>query len=206
MFARSTTLIAETSSIDLGVALVRGEILPALMRLDGCIGMSCLVERESGRCICTSAWRSARAMQASEAQVGPQRDRMLDAFGAGQPLVQRWEIPVMHRARPAPDAALARLTRFDLDPAEIDRSIGYFRAILPDLDELPGFCSASMLIDRDAGHAVSTAVYESRRAAQQTRDAGQALRRRFAEQTDAGVVEIAEFELALAQLRVPELV
>jgi heme-degrading monooxygenase HmoA len=206
MFARSTTIIADPLLIDRGVALVRDEVMPALMRIDGCVGMSCLVERESGRCISTSSWRSAQAMRASEAEVGAQRNRMIDVFGAGKPLVQQWEIPVMHRAQPAPEGAFARLTWLEVDPDDMEASVEELKAFMPDLDELPGFRSASLLINRATGQMVSTTVYESFRAAEQNRDAGQELRRRFAEQTNAGVVEVAEFELALARLRVPELV
>jgi len=206
VYARSTTLIADPSSIDRAVALVRDEVMPALMRIDGCLGVSCLIERESGRCIATSAWQSLETMKASESQVAPVRSQLTTTLGATRPLVQEWEIPVMHRAQPAPTGAYARLSWLQGESANIDNSIESFKMVIPELDGLPGFCSASLLIDRDTGQAVSTVVYESSAAVARTRDIGQTLRSRVAQQTGAQVTDVAEFELALAHLRVPELV
>ncbi|NUO60842.1 MAG: hypothetical protein HOV71_16810 [Hamadaea sp.] len=206
VYARSTTVIADPSSIDRAVTLVRDEIMPALMAIDGCIGVSCLIERDSGRCIATSAWESMETMTASESQVAPLRSRLTASVGAAGPLVQEWEIPLMHRAQPAPTGAYARLSWLQGDTANMDDSIESFRMILPMLDELPGFCSASLLVDRDTGQAVSTVVYESSAAVARTREVGQSLRNRIAQQAGLEIVEVAEFELALAHLRVPELV
>jgi hypothetical protein len=206
MYARSTTVIADPSSIDRAVAMLRDDVMPALMRVDGCLGMSGLIERESGRCITTSAWRSLEAMRASESQVAPLRSQFMNTLSTTEPLIQEWEIPVMHRNQPAPAGACARLSWLQGGPANVDNSIEYFKMIMPELDNLSGFCSASLLINRDTGLTVSTVVYENSDAVARTRDIGHALRRRFAEQSSAQVLEVAEFELALAHLRVPELV
>ena len=56
VYARSTTIQAQPSSIDDGIAFVRSEVMPALTAMDGYIGLSLLVDRESGQCIATSAW------------------------------------------------------------------------------------------------------------------------------------------------------
>jgi heme-degrading monooxygenase HmoA len=206
MFARSTSITVDPSSLDRAVTLLRDDVMPALMRIDGCLGLSGLIERESGRCISTSAWQSLEAMRASEGQVAPVRNRLINTLGAMEPLVQEWEIPIMHRAQPAPNGACASLSWLKGDPANTDNSIESFKMIIPELDNLPGFCSASLLINRVTGRAVSTVVYESSEAMARTRDIGQTLRRRVAEQTNAEVLDVAEFELALAHLRVPELV
>jgi heme-degrading monooxygenase HmoA len=206
MFARSTTVVTDPSSVDRAITLLRDDVMPALMRIEGCLGMSGLIERDTGRCIATSAWQSSEAMRASQDQVAPLRSQLINTLGAGEPLVEEWEIPIMHRAQPAPDSAGARLTRLKGNPANLDNSIESFRMIIPELDNLPGFCSASLLINRDTGQAVSTVVYESSEALARTRAMGQTLRTRVAEQTNAEILDVAEFELALAHLRVPELV
>ena len=66
MHARSTTVQVHPSSIDAQVAHVRDDVMPALRATDGCIGLSMLVNRVSGRCIATSAWQSEEAMHATE--------------------------------------------------------------------------------------------------------------------------------------------
>src|SRR4029077_19333814 len=74
VYARSTTIQAQPSSIDAGIAHVRDEVMPALPGMAGCIGLSLLVDRQSGRCIVTSAWETEDAMRDSEEQVRPIRD------------------------------------------------------------------------------------------------------------------------------------
>ena len=54
MYARSTTIQAQSSSIDDGIAFVRDTVMPALEGMDGFVGVSLLVDRQSGRCIATS--------------------------------------------------------------------------------------------------------------------------------------------------------
>lgn len=198
--------MVDPSAIDRAVTVMRDQVMPALVEIDGCVGMSVLVDRESGRCITTSSWRSLDAMRASEGQVAPLRDQVITTLGAKKPLVQEWEIPVMHRAHLAPEGAGARLSWLKGDPANLDTATEAFKMIMTPLDDLPGFCSASLLINRNTGEAVSTVVYDNADALVRTRDIANSLRRRVAEQTNAEVREVAEFELALAHLRVPELV
>ncbi len=96
MYARSTTIQAQPSSIDAGIAHVRDTVLPALEGTDGCLGLSLLVDRTSGRCIATSSWESEEAMRASEESIRPIRDRAAELFG-GSAQVEEWEIAGMHR-------------------------------------------------------------------------------------------------------------
>jgi quinol monooxygenase YgiN len=65
VYARSTTIDARPDAVSEGIAYVRNEVVPALHEIDGCVGLSLLTDRESGRCITTSAWASAEAMHAS---------------------------------------------------------------------------------------------------------------------------------------------
>ena len=75
MYARSTTIQAQPSSIDAAFAHMRDSVMPALEGIDGCVGLSLLVDRTSGRCIATTSWESEEAMRASEESVRPIRDR-----------------------------------------------------------------------------------------------------------------------------------
>ena len=106
MYARSITITGDPSAMDQGIAYVRDEVMPAVTAMDDCIGLSTLVDRESGECIVTSSWRSAEAMTASDAHLAPLRRRGGEIMG-GAPQVEVWEVAVMHREHPAPKAPAA---------------------------------------------------------------------------------------------------
>ncbi len=184
---------------------VRDDVMPELMRMPGCVGLSHLVDHATGWCITTSAWQNEEAMRATTEAVRPLRDRFVAEIGGSAPIVDEWEIALMHRDHQSMEGARARASWLRGDPASIDDSVETFRAILPLLDELPGFCSASLLVNREAGRAVSTVIYDSVDTLAQTRARANDLRTRVAEQTGAEVLEVAEFELAFAHLRVPEM-
>jgi heme-degrading monooxygenase HmoA len=204
--ARSTTVLAQPSSIDAGIAHIRNEIMPAVQAIDGCIGISMLVDRESGRCIITTAWETDEAMRASAEKARQLRDRAAGELGGNVEKIEEWEIAVLHRDHPAGAGACARATWVKVDPALADLSHEYYKtAVLPDMENLDGFCSASLLLDRATGRGVSTATFDSREAMERNRAQALALK---AAHMPEGVEELdeREFELALAHLRVPELV
>ena len=206
MHARSTTIMADTSRIDQGIQFVQDQLLPAIMRIDGCRGLSLLVDRSTGNCIGTTAWESERAMRASEDPIRPFREDFIATFGGISPSTEEWEVALMHRNHQSRDGACARVTWLDGDASAVDGSVESFRSILPALDALPGFCSASLLLNQEGGRAVGTVLYDSADALVQTRGQANALRSRVAEQSGAEVLEVEEFELAVAHLRIPELV
>ena len=205
VYARSTTVQANRESIDPGIAHIRDEVLPALQRMDGCVGLSMLVDRDYCRCIATSSWESKAAMRLAAGPVGVIRDRAVEILG-GTALVEEWEILVMHRDHPSHPGACARATWLQLAPAAIDRAVDVYElASLPAMEELDGFCSASLLVNRASGRAVSTATYDNRAAMQRSREQAAAVRSAGSLETGAEVLQVCEFELALAHLRVPEM-
>lgn len=206
MYARSTTINAKPESIDAGIAQVRDEVMPTLLAMDGCIGLSMIVDRESGRCIATSAWQSEEAMRATDEELRPTRERIADMMGGGSPTIEEWEIAVLHRDHRSSEGACVRATWVKVDPENLDRSIDVYKlASLPRLEDLAGFCSASLLVDRATGRAVSTVTYDSQEAMDSNREAAASMRSATAKEAGAEVLDVCEFELAIAHLRVPEL-
>ena len=206
MYARSTTIHAQASFIDAGIAHVRDEVMPALEGIEGCIGLSLLVARRSGRCIATTAWQSLEAMRASEEQVRSRRERAAEIFG-GSPQVEEWEIAVLHRDHNSREGACVRASWLQVDSAQVDRAIETYKSSsLPAMENLAGFCSASLLVDRTSGRAVSSATYDSLEALERNREQAKTIRAAGTQQAGAQVLEVSEFELAIAHLRVPELV
>jgi heme-degrading monooxygenase HmoA len=206
MYARTTTLRGDPQAVDDLIATVRDEVLPGLMQLEGCVGLSLLVDRDAGRAIATSAWETEDAMRASAESVRPLRDRAAQAFG-GTPEIQEWEIAVLHRAHHIGDGACARVVWTRTAPGNLDAVIGAYRdSLMPWWEQTEGFCSNSLLVDRQEGRCSSTVVFESREAMAQTRDQFTTLREEFVKRMAMEILEVAEFDMALAHLRVPETV
>lgn len=205
MYARSTTVLAHPESIDAGIAHVRDEVMPQLMTMEGCIGLSTLVDRNSGRCIVTSAWHTREAMLDSADRLRPVRDRAAEVFGA-RPQVDEWEIAVLHRDHTSGPGACVRATWMRMDADQADRAVDVYRmALLPEMQGFEGFCSASLLVDRASGFAVSSVTYDSHEAMERSRAQAGTLREMGAREAGVEVVEICEFDLAIAHLRVPEM-
>ncbi|MCZ2859972.1 antibiotic biosynthesis monooxygenase [Blastococcus sp. VKM Ac-2987] len=208
MYARSTTLTADPARMDDGIADIRDDVMPAVLEMDGCVGLSMLCDRDSGRCIVTTAWESEEAMAATRERVRSMRDRAVRQFGGHEPEVREWEIATVHRAHAAGDGACARVIWSRLhDTAQIDRVIEAWKAaILPRLDETDGFCSVSLMVDRAQGRGVSTVTFDSREAMDSSREMGDRMRDEFSSRMPVDITEVAEMDLVIHHLRVPELV
>ncbi len=207
MFARSTSMTAQLSMLDAGIAHVRDTVMPALSHLEGYLGVSLMIDRGSGRGIVTSAWRSEDAMRHSVDRVKAIRDDAVRTFGAPGAEVEEWDVAVLHRAHHAREETWLRATWLGLDNAAIAEAIETFKSgTLARIEDLPGFCSASLMVNRAERRAVTTVGYDDRSSLEYSREGASAVRDQAARQMDAHILEVAEFELALAHLHVPEIV
>lgn len=206
MYARSTTIQAQPSLIDAGIAHIRDEVMPVLQKMDGYVGLSLLVDRQSGRCIATSAWETEKAMHASGERVRPLQERAAKVFG-GSTTVDRWEIAFLHRDHPSRDRACVRATWLKIRPDQFAQAIEFYKtSVLPAIQELEGFCSASLMVDRTSGRAVSSSTFDSLEAMERNGDRARSLRTGLLRDLGADQLDVGEFELAIAHLRVPELI
>jgi hypothetical protein len=206
MYARTTTVRGDPSAVDEGIEYVRDAVWPMLQNMSGCVGMSMLADREAGRCIVTAAWATEEAMRASAESVRDSRSKVAEMLRADTVDVQEWEIAALHRVHPAGPDACARVIWTEADPSSLDGMVDAFRmSLLPRMEELPGFCSVSLMIDRTTGQGSAAVTYESRDALMRSRQMGTAMRDDFAAAMGARITEVAEFDLALAHLRVPEM-
>ena len=206
MFVRTTEVQADPDKIDDGIGVVRDEVFPAVSAMDGCVGMSLLVNRESGRCIATTAWQSKEATAASADKVMSLRSRAEQSLGSTGSEVHQWEVAVVHRDHAAPQGACARLTWLSGDPATADRAVDTYKmAALPRLQEMDGFCSASLMIDREAGRVVGTVAFDSEQSMEATGQDARAIRERVASELGATVERVDEMEMVFAHLHVPEM-
>ncbi len=207
MYARTTTIISAPSAIDSGIAYVRDEVWPAVREMDGCLGMSMIVDRDSCRGISTTSWETEEALRATRGMVMPLRERAMELMGAGEPTVEEWEIASMHRSQATHPGACVRAAWSRVPHGHIDRAIDFYKhTLLPEIESEQGFVSASLLIDRAAGRGVTSVAFDSREAMERTRDHADYLREKSTQEANVEFLDVAEFELAMAHLRVPELV
>jgi hypothetical protein len=207
MYARSTTVHGDPKMLDEGIAYVREEVMPAVQQMAGCVGLSMLCDRESGRCIITTAWRDEASMHDTEGAVHDMRQRAAQMLG-GHPEVQEWEIALMHRMHEAHNGACTRVIWASVDPERFDDDLSTFRmSLLPKMeDQLTGFCAVSHMINRDTGHSATAVTYDSREDMRRANERATALREEFVRAIGMEITDMAEFDLVLAHLRVPETV
>lgn len=206
MYARSTSIQGDRDRIDEGITFVRDEVMPTVTGMDGCIGMSMLVNRGTGRCIATTSWTSEDEMRATDGQVASLRTRAAEIIG-GEVAVQGWEIAVMHREHEAREGSWCRVTWLRCPPAEVESTLDHFRdTVLVRWEGVDGFCSASMMVDRGSGECCGTARFETRADLESTRDMAREMREQRSRHAGVEFLDVDEFELVIAHLRVPELV
>ncbi|GAB3169355.1 hypothetical protein GCM10027059_34070 [Myceligenerans halotolerans] len=207
MYVRTSEVRGDPALLDEGLRLIQDEIYPAVTAMDGCAGMSLLYDRRICRVVATTSWRSEDAMRASTEAVRPLRASAERALGShGDSEVHQWEIAVVHHDHVVPDGAHARLTWLSCDPDMIDRAIDLFRMVaLPQIQELDGFCGASLMVDREASRIVGTAAFDTLGAIEGSRDAAAGIRDRVVTELDAIVDGVEEMEIAFAHLHVPEM-
>jgi len=205
MYARSTTFQAQPARIDAGLAFLRDQVVAAVQEMPGCLGISMMADRRSGRCIATTAWESMDLMRVSDTAVAPLR-KQAGSVLRGSAFVEEWQIAVLHRNHHSRQGACIRSTWMNGEPAKIDRAIDTFRmATLPALEHLDGFCSASMFVDRSSGRMVISATWDSAEQMAANRNAAMTLRLAAARDVGVDILDVAEFDLLLAHLRVPEM-
>jgi heme-degrading monooxygenase HmoA len=184
---------------------MRDELMPELENIDGYVGISLLADRQSGRCIITAAYETEDAMRASADKANQLRSRATERFGGTVDNIQEWELAVLHRDHRSREGACVRATWVKLPSDQLDSGLEFYKSrVLPDIEQLEGFCSASLLMDRASGRSVSSVTFDSREAMDRNRQQSMELKNARIRDVGAEELDEAEFELALAHLRVPE--
>ena len=204
MYARSTTIHGNPDSVNAATTHVRDVAMPALRALDGCVGLSMLADRDTGRCIVTTSWRDEAVMRSSLDAVRSSAGRTAEILG-GAPALQEWEIAAMHRVDEAHPGSRSRVTWLRTAPDAVDRAVDAVRlSLMPKLDDLPGFSSVSVMVRRSEGLTVAAIAYDTGAHLQQASEGAREFREEFAPAMGIEVVDTAEFDVAIAHLRVPE--
>jgi heme-degrading monooxygenase HmoA len=146
-----------------------------------------------------SSWESEDAMRASDEQLSEMRDRGREILG-GSMQVDEWQIAVMHSSHHG-DCCRVNWLRGDLEAMTETFRVG----ILPRLEQMSGFCSASLFVNPSTGTGCATTAWESRAAMEASRSDAEHMRSQAAADAGGEVIDVREFELAYAHLHVPEM-
>lgn len=206
MYARSTTFHGDPHRIDDALSYLRDRAMPALMGMDGFVGISMLADRVSGRTVVTSSFEDLAALHRSASEMRGIRARAADILQSPQSLAE-WQIALVHRERSAPEGARTLVTWCRTDPDRLDPLLeAYAESIVPRLSDQPGFCSVSVFADPVEGRSATALTFADddalERATAQLAPLLQELGRRYGGE----VTDEATFDLLLAHLRVPETV
>jgi hypothetical protein len=176
--------------------------------MDGCIGLSMLVDRATGRCIVTTSWDDADAMHRSAETIRGIRETAIGTVRGveSETEVVEWQIGVLHRVRNAPEGAAARVISIRGPLGQVDRVIDHFRShVVPRIGDLAGFCSVSLFVNSETGRCSMATVYEDRQTRGRAKGQALAMREEFTLHMGMHVSEVAEYDVALSHLRVPEM-
>jgi len=85
-------------------------------------------------------------------------------------------------------------------------AIGLVRlpSMLSRLQTLPGFTRLSLVVDRKQGRIVSVTSFDSAASCEQTRKPARGFREEFAQAVGARITDVAEMDVVVAHLHVPD--
>jgi hypothetical protein len=205
MFVRATTIDANPSKVDEGIAYVRDHVAPAVDSLPGSLGLTMLVDRESGTTSITTAWTSEADRAEADELLTSLRAHAVRHLGGGTPVTELFELAVIDRLRPARPGFWSRMTRVSIDPQAAEEAIDvYTSSTMHDLRLLDGYCSAVLLVDRSSGLGVVSVTFDGRASLESSRERAEAIRRSGLEKAGAVVSEVREAEVVVAGLRLPQ--
>lgn len=202
MFVRS--LYITTDPADVGPALdVIGKSVPGMMaEQPGFDGIGIFADRALGKILTGSWWETEQALKDSDANLRDRRTEMLARF-VSTITTMNMEAVVYTRPASATSGGF-RLQRMAFAPGQGDRLAQTFKEVgLPRLQDVDGFRSASLLMDREHGMAGVGTFFQDMDALAASRGPHAAIRKAAFEQMKDGVQLLALEEFEVVELDLP---
>ncbi|MET7622790.1 antibiotic biosynthesis monooxygenase, partial [Streptomyces sp. NPDC005408] len=151
MYVRTTYATGDPAKIDECLDALRAEAPKLLADQPGYRGFSLFADREIGKILMGSWWESEQARQNSDDHLKERRAALLAPF-AHTVTVDNWEAAVFTPSPQVQPGAGFRLTRFDVDPSNVDLLVQTFQnTTLPKVQAIAGVEGVALLIDRAKG-------------------------------------------------------
>jgi len=98
----------------------------------------------------------------------------------------------------------ARISRVQAPPERIADLVDAFKnSALPALRQMPGYAGSSLAVDQASGDGQAVSFWESREAAQNSRDAATGIRTSTTQASGASIVSVQEYEQTLMERAQP---
>jgi hypothetical protein len=157
MHVRVNTVLG--TSPDNGITYLHEKVLPLLHRQVGYRGGMTSVDRAGAVVGLITLWEDKNALETSEDVVADSRAEAVRMIG-GDVTVETFEQVVGEIGHPPPtEGCLVRFVSFQIDPAQVDENIAFFKGEdLPTIKESDGFRAVRHLIDRTTGQGLTTII------------------------------------------------
>jgi heme-degrading monooxygenase HmoA len=91
---------------------------------------------------------------------------------------------------------LARVARYEVDPARIDVAVQAFAEAAGEVEQLQGFAGGYVLVDPEDGRTMTLTLWENAAVLENSESVAGRARRRAAESVDGSVLSVEKFEVA----------
>jgi heme-degrading monooxygenase HmoA len=204
MYLRVTAFKSDPAKLEDGIAFLKNKIIPAMSKVPGYLGATCVVDREKGEGAASTMWESLEAMNNAE-QLGQQsRSQSSEATGIEVLDVDRFEVTALETATPTPQLpSYTRITSAYGDPSKTDKVAQMIRDAIPKVKGQPGFRAYVAGVNRATGRgftASSWATPEDRESSN-THLAG--LRQPVVEEGAMYGLQIQNVETVVVEIKVP---
>jgi heme-degrading monooxygenase HmoA/predicted ester cyclase len=201
MHVRMNMMAGDPARLDEATRYLQGIARPDVEAQHGNRGLACLTNADLGVCIVASYWNTVDAMDASEQAVQVSRKEMTELIG-GTVTVEHYEVPVFVRRSRPQQGACTRLVHIDAAAADIDGLIEQFRNTgIPALMDIPGLCSAQLMVDRATRRGIVATTWEDAQALAASRSETAKLRASATAVTHTQVRSVEEYKLVFSSVR-----
>ncbi len=175
MYTRVLTFTG-VKDVDAALSMVRDTALPVVRSQRGYQGMIASADRSSGLFGILSRWETEADRDASESALAKTRQETQQGIG-GELTVEMFEERVAEVTQPPTPGSALMVTRFSVDPAKIDETIGVFeREVVPQITAAPGFRTLRNMINPQTGEGIVGTVWDDQQAMQAAAEAAKARR------------------------------
>ena len=202
MFVRSMYITTDPADVDPATEVIPKAVPGMLADQPGYQGIGMFADRTVGKILTGSWWETEQALKDSDTNLRDRRTEMLARFVS---TITTMNLEAVAYTRPASATSGGfRLQRMAFAPGQGDRIAQAFKEVgMPRLQDLDGFQSASLLMDRERGMAGVGTFFQDMDALAASRGPQAAIRKAAFEQMKEGVQLLALEEFEVVELEVP---